>query len=144
MTEVGTVVEPEDESSGMIKKRGGGWLPPLHRLKLPKLRTQTALVRWLFELGYEIKDIHKGLNIRYQQVRNMVKTIPKRAAREDLPPLIIELLEMEDVADMLLGEAMERDFASARKAELKASRQKARDPEELPGSELDDENYQEG
>jgi hypothetical protein len=99
------------------------YLPPIHRLKLPETRTQSALIRWLWELGYPVKAIHKGLNVRYQQVRNIVTTEPKRAAREDMPPLRIELAEMEDVVDTLLGQALEADFLAARKAERRKRRE---------------------
>ena len=92
-------------------------LPPLHRLQLPKTRTKSALIRWLWLLGYEVRVISRGLNIRYQQVRNIVTTEPKRAAREDLPPLEITLSDVGDFVDMLLDEQLERDFAEARQRE---------------------------
>jgi hypothetical protein len=140
MTEVGAVKEPPD--SDYLKGRGNvGYLPPIYRIKLPTTRTQSALVRWLYALGYEVKDIHKGLNVRYQQVRNMVTTQPKRAAREDLPPLVIELAEPEDIVEMLLGDELERTHMEAARQDKKAKKQEAQ--EEAPGSELDNEDYRE-
>jgi len=119
---------------------------------MPETKTQTAKVRWLHELGYEIKDISKGLGVRYQQVRNMVLTQPKRAAREDMPPLKIELLEMEDVVDSLLGDELERTHQEARKQQRRDIKQQARRARELTTSttlteddfgneDLDNENY---
>lgn len=101
------------ELEGVISR----YLPPIYRIKMPETRTQSAIIRWLWELGYPVKVIAKSLDVRYQQVRNIVTTEPKRAAREDLPPLEIELVEMEDIVDMMLGEALEEDFKKARKAE---------------------------
>lgn len=119
------------------------YLPPIHRIKLPQVKTQTALIRWLFELGYPVKDISNGLNVRYQQVRNMVTTVPKRAAREDMPPLQIELLEMEDAVDMLLGAELERTFAEDRKRDkLAGKKAEAVIVDDVEGNEaLDDENF---
>lgn len=132
-----------DQESGGIVGRDGQYLPPINRIKLPQTTTQTALVRWLFALGYPVKEIHKGLNIRYQQVRNMVTTIPKRAAREDLPELKIELAEVEDIVDMLLGDELERTHLQDRKERKKAEKARLRAACELEpaGHELDDENY---
>jgi hypothetical protein len=134
----------EAAPEGYVKNRlDGGYLPPIHRLKMPKTKTQTATIRWLYALGYEVKEISNGLNVRYQQVRNMVMTIPKRAAREDLPPLVVELGEMEDIVETLLGVELERTFEEARKSKRREgfqAQRKAR--EDAKGNEdLDDENY---
>lgn len=93
----------------------GKYLPPIYRIKLPETRTKSALIRWLWELGYSVKAISASLGIRYQQVRNVVTTEPKRATREDMPELVIVLADVTDVVDMLLGEALEADFRRARK-----------------------------
>jgi hypothetical protein len=138
---------------GYVKSRPDGkagliYLPPIHRLKMPQTQTQTAKVRWLHGLGYEVKEISNGLNVRYQQVRNMVTTIPKRAAREDLPPFKIELLEMEDVVEMLLGEELERTHIEANKASKRQARAERRaeevaaaDEDAFGNESLDDEGY---
>lgn len=137
--------EVDDTPDGYIKSRldGNRYLPPIHRLKIPATTTQTARIRWLFELGYEIKEISRGLGVRYQQVRNMVTTIPKRAAREDLPPLTVELLEMDDVVDSLLGEELERTFQTDRKQKrrdhYKAAAAASED--DFNNTALDDEGY---
>lgn len=93
----------------------GKYLPPIYRIRLPETRTKSALIRWLWELGYSVKAISGSLGIRYQQVRNVVTTEPKRATREDMPELMIVLADATDVVDMLLGEALEADFRRARK-----------------------------
>jgi hypothetical protein len=136
------VGEPDEEA---LTSREGKYLPPIHRIKMPVTRTQTARIRWLYELGYKVKDISNGLNVRYQQVRNMVTTIPKRAAREDLPELKIELVEMEDVVDMLLGDELERTHLEDRKQQEKAEKARQRKARQLEpvGAELDDEDYRE-
>ena len=106
----------DEEVASRLDKSGKTYLPAIHRVKLPNTRTKSALIRWLWELGYPVRDISGSLGLRYQQVRNVVTTEPKRAAREDLPPLTIELTEMSDVVDMLLDSALEADFKAARKA----------------------------
>ena len=141
-----TDVEPEDEGhEEQLQSRLGEdqYLPPIRRIKLPETKTQSALIRWLFEKGYQVKDISKGLNVRYQQVRNIVTTEPKRAAREDLPEMGIELAELEDVVDMLLGDELERTHLEHRKQEQKEHKRRARAEAELEpaGAELDDEDY---
>lgn len=129
-------LDTQRTEEGYVKSRleGGGYLPPIHRIKMPETRTQTARVRWLHALGYEVKEIASALSIRYQQVRNMVTTVPKRAAREDLPELQIELLDIEDEVDMLLDAELDRGFAEERKRNRKRG-----EPTE---ADLDDENYQ--
>ena len=116
-------VEQVDEKEGVesyLEK--GKYLPYIHRVALPKTTTQSALIRWLWALGYPVKDISKGLDIRYQQVRNIINTQPKRATREDMPPLEIRLLEMEDAVDMLLDMELERTFLEERKQDKKSKR----------------------
>lgn len=113
---------PYEGEEGVPSTLGEYYLPPISRIVLPKTTTQTALVRWLARQGYSVKAIHNGLNIRYQQVRNMVTMIPKRMAREDLPPDGIKLQEVEDIVDMLLGDELERTFAEAKKQERRARR----------------------
>lgn len=131
--------ESEDLQSRLAEDQ---YLPPIYRIKLPVTKTQSCLIRWLFAMGYKVKDISNGLNIRYQQVRNIVTTEPKRAAREDLPPLTIELAPLEDVVDTLLGDELERTHLAARKQERQDTNKKRRALVEEPaGAELDDENY---
>lgn len=122
------------EEEGWVKSRleEGSYLPPIHRIKMPETRTQTAKIRWLHALGYEVKEIASALNVRYQQVRNMVTTIPKRAAREDLPELVIELLDIEDEVDMLLDAELDRGFAEERKRNRRKN---------VSEEDLDDENH---
>lgn len=104
--------EADAIASRLVKDQ---YLPPLHRIKMPKTTTSSARIRWLWALGYPVKDISKGLGIRYQQVRNIINTEPKRATREDMPPLKIELIEVEDIVDTFLGSELERTFQADRK-----------------------------
>ncbi len=113
-------VESGNEDTVTSRLEEGKYLPAIYRLQLPETRTKSALIRWLCGLGYPVKEISRALNMRYQQVRNVVTTEPKRATREDTPPLEIVLSEdgdVEDIVDMLLGEALESDFRAARKQE---------------------------
>lgn len=132
-----------DEESEDLQGREGQYLPPLHRIKMPETKTASAKIRWLNRQGYRTKDIAKGLNIRYQQVRNIITTQPKRAMREDLPPDGIELAPMEDIVDQLLGDELERTHLEARKEEKREQRAKARHQRELEEAEveLDHEDY---
>lgn len=103
-----------------VKSRDGGYLPPIYRLKMPKTTTKSALIRWLWALGYDVKTISGGLDIRYQQVRNIITTQPKRAAREDMPELEVEVLPVEDVVDALLGTELDRTFKADKKQKERA------------------------
>jgi predicted transcriptional regulator len=134
--------EPEQ----LVSREEGKYLPPIHRIVLPKTGTQSALIRWLWEMGYQVKDISNGLGIRYQQVRNIITTKPKRAAREDLPPLELELAPLEDIVDVLLGAEFDRTHLAARKAERRETNRMRREEESLEpaGFELDQEDYREG
>lgn len=128
-----------DTETDTLKGRGGQYLPPIHRIRLPETKTQSALIRWLFRQGYAVKDIHKSLGIRYQQVRNIVTTVPKRAMREDLPPDGIELSEPEDILDTLLGDELERTHLEARKQAKRAHKEAVR--REYADAELDHEDF---
>lgn len=121
----------------LASREAGKYLPPLHRLKMPETKVLSTKIRWLHALNYQVKDISKGLGLRYQMVRNIITTIPKRAAREDLPPLVIELVEMADVVDQLLGDELERTHREAAK-QAKRTRQ-----DTTNNTDLDDENYHE-
>src|SRR5258708_4663566 len=88
---------PSDHPNGpfvLIKQDEGppmwGDLPPITMIVIPGTTTKSALIRWLHKLGYSTSDIYKFLGIKYQMVRNIVTNIPKRAAREDLPAMVVE------------------------------------------------------
>lgn len=52
--------------------------------------TKSAAVRYLINQGFEVKDIAKHLDMRYQHVRNVSKTDLKRGPNEDWrKPLLI-------------------------------------------------------
>lgn len=101
-------------------------LPPINRIKIPSTSTKSATVRWLVQLGYSVGDISNHLGIRYQMVRNIKVTEPKRAAREDLPSLVVEYLpETDEIQDALDG-ALEADMLAARKDRKKAEKEERR------------------
>ncbi len=85
-------------------------LPPLESIVLPKTTTKSALIRWLAVMGYSTSEIYRYLGCKYQMVRNIVTTIPKRAAREDLPNLVIvpkpETNELQDALDGVLDASL--------------------------------------
>lgn len=106
-----------------------GSLPPIEKVVPPSTITKSALIRWYRALGYEVKDISKYMNIRYQQVRNITTNQPKRASREDLPPLKILLREEGDLIDAAMDGALEASLMAGRKerkAEEKADRRALR------------------
>jgi len=95
------------------------YLPPIARLKMPKFATATAKVKWLWELGYEVKEISRGIPMKYQQVRNMVVNQPKRAHREDLPPLVVEIMDPVDDIQAILDAELDRSLMAGRKDRAK-------------------------
>lgn len=71
-------------------------------------------IRWYAALGYKPAEIQKRLGVLYQQVRNVMTTVPKRAAREDLPPLVIELLAIDDDLEAMDKHHLEAQMAAQR------------------------------
>ena len=71
-------------------------LPPISHIKPPEMRHNSTKIRWYLGLGYTVKEVATFLGVRYQQVRNVGTTTPKRAAREDVPPYIIETWEVDE------------------------------------------------
>lgn len=64
-------------------------LPTREWLK-EQFNTKSAAVRYLINQGFEVKDIAKHLEMRYQHVRNVSKTELKRGPNEDWrKPLLI-------------------------------------------------------
>lgn len=57
-------------------------MPTLEWLK-EQFQTKSATIRYLVSRGFEVKDIAKHLNIRYQMVRNISKNELKRGPNED-------------------------------------------------------------
>lgn len=57
-------------------------LPSREWLK-EQFSTKSAAIRYLVNQGFEVKDIAKHLNMRYQHVRNVSKTELKRGPNED-------------------------------------------------------------
>jgi hypothetical protein len=90
-------------------------LPPIHRVKQPQVANRATLIRWYAELGYPTKEIAYQLNVRYQQVRNVLVTKPKRAAREDLPSLDFETWDLVDDVQAIMDAELERSLAGLRR-----------------------------
>lgn len=97
-------------------------LPPIHRIKEPPMRHASTRIRWYRGLGYEVKEIASYLGVRYQQVRNVVTTEPKRAAREDLPAFVIELLDLETDLEAMENQALMTEMAAQRAQDRQAKK----------------------
>jgi hypothetical protein len=150
MADTPTNAAEEELDEHGLDKRG---LPPIHRIKIPEGATiMSTKIRWLRAVGYEVVEIHKFLGVRYQQVRNVLTTQPKRAAREDLPALVVEVIPLtEDNLELMDQHAMEMNMGAQRlqHREERRATNRARRAERQPqlseddeGNEaLDDENY---
>lgn len=72
--------------AGMFQQTATGEenaMPSLDNLKA-KFKTKSAAIRHLhFDLGFDVKTIHKHLNLRYQHVRNVISKELKRGPNED-------------------------------------------------------------
>lgn len=97
----------------------GPALPPIHHIKEPPMQHTSTRIRWYHSLGYKPAEIQKRLGVLYQQVRNVITTIPKRAAREDLPPPVIELMELDDDLEAMDKHHMELQMAAQRDQDRK-------------------------
>lgn len=97
-------------------------LPPIHRVREPKMHHMSTRIRWYKGLGYEVKEIASYLGVRYQQVRNVVTTEPKRAAREDLPAFVIELLDLETDLEAMEAQALTVEMAAQRAQDRQAKK----------------------
>ena len=97
-------------------------LPPIERVIPPKMQHTSTKIRWYLGLGYEVGEVARFMGIRYQQVRNVGVTEPKRAAREDLPPYEIVLAPLPDDVDAIMDAELERSLMAGRLAEKAASR----------------------
>lgn len=98
-------------------------LPPITTIRIPPTSTKSATIRWLGALGYEVKEIYVFLGIKYQMVRNILTTIPKRAAREDLPEQVIEYLPERDPMDDAMDGALDASLMLGRKDRVKAQKE---------------------
>lgn len=93
-------------------------LPPIDQIIIPSTKTKSALIRWLWVMGYPIKEIYSFLGVKYQMVRNIVTTIPKRSTREDSPPLEVMWRPEPEEFDPI-GLAMDMELEESIKAERK-------------------------
>jgi hypothetical protein len=76
-------------------------------------------MRWYIALGYTVAEVSRYMGVRYQQVRNVTTNLPKRAAREDLPELVIVLRETPDLIEAALDGALDASMLAGRKERLK-------------------------
>jgi hypothetical protein len=65
-------------------------LPFIERVVAPPMEFTSTKIRWYRGIGYSCSEVANFLGIKYQQVRNVSTTDPKRGAREVLPALIID------------------------------------------------------
>lgn len=111
----------EEDDTKLTARR----LPPIHRIKEPLMRHASTRIRWFSALGYTNAEIHKHLGVRYQQVRNVLTTTPKRMAREDVPPLEFSVMDVETDLEAMESQALVDNMA-AQRAEDRAARKRAR------------------
>jgi hypothetical protein len=97
-------------------------LPPITQIVIPHTTTKSATIRWLGRLGYSVKEIYPFLGVKYQMVRNILTTEPKRAAREDTPDLIVEYKPETDVINDAMDGALEASLMEGRRERLKANK----------------------
>ena len=82
------LLEPETldeflgEMFGQTKTGDEGGMPTLGWLK-EHFKTKSAAIRHLHEKGFSVNQIRKHLDLRYQHVRNVLKTQLKRGPNED-------------------------------------------------------------
>lgn len=111
------LVVQEDGSEAMMD------LPLITAIEMPATLTKSARIRWLHTLGYTVAEIYGFLGCKYQMVRNIVTTVPKRAAREDLPPLKVRYREVNDEIQDALDGALEASLLVDRKDRKKTQKE---------------------
>lgn len=94
-------------------------IPPIESIVPPQTTTKSALMRWYVAMGYTVAEISRYMGVRYQQVRNVTTNLPKRAAREDLPPLVRVLRDTSDVFEAAMDGALEASLLADRKERKK-------------------------
>lgn len=117
-------------------------LPPISHVKPPDMSHTSTKIRWYLGLGYTVKEVSNFLGVRYQQVRNVGTTAPKRAAREDVPPYIIETWEVDDDLEAMEAHALEQNMAAQREQDRDARRRarKGQGPQRLAPETGDDDD----
>ena len=143
------MADDPDEEEVVRDKRG---LPPIHRIAMPpEMQITSTKIRWLSAIGYVPREIAPYLGVRYQKVRNVLSNPPKRAAREDLPPLVVKVLAItEDNLELMDQHAMHQQLAASRNAhriERKDTNRKRRelkrkDENDFGNEDVDDEDYE--
>lgn len=72
-----------------------GW-PTIEWLQ-EKFQTKSAIIRYLINQGYAIKDISRNYGIRYQMVRNIATNPLKRGPNEDWRKPLLEGTNLPDI-----------------------------------------------
>jgi len=116
---VDTTSSSEPGVSSDAAKKG---LPPIGHVKPPEMKHMSTKIRWYLGLGYAVKEVAGMLGVRYQQVRNVATVEPKRAAREDVPPYIIECWEPADDLEAMADHALDIEMAAQREQDREAKR----------------------
>lgn len=130
VVEVSPVVKPRKVIEPTVTPREGPAapdpkkLPPIGRIIEPKMQHMSTKIRWYLGLGYEVGEVSRHLGIRYQQVRNVGTTDPKRAAREDVPPYEIRLADLADDIDAIIDAELERSLMAGRTAEAEGRKRR--------------------
>lgn len=144
MTKTKAETETETEAGEGEGEGVGVGLPPIHRIVEPQMTHTSTRIRWFIGLGYTVAEVSRFLGVRYQQVRNVATTEPKRAAREDLPPFEVRVWDVDDDLEAMDKHALEGAMQAQRGERLKAARSRRRgfgEAVDVDGAELDDENY---
>jgi hypothetical protein len=130
------VVDSESEDGAEPK-----WCtrPPIEKIEMPKCVTKSALIRWLIWMGYEVAEVARYLGIKYQMVRNIKTTVPKRAAREDLPPPIIYLKQEVDVFAQGMDGALDESLMQERRERKAAEKMQRRADREAGLTDQEDQ-----
>lgn len=90
-------------------------IAPIESIEIPKTTTKSARIRWLRAMGYTVAEISNFLGIRYQMVRNIATSTPKRMAREDLPPLEVVFKPEVDDVQIIMDTELEASLKAERK-----------------------------
>lgn len=115
-------------------------LPPISHVKPPPMRHMSTKIRWYLGLGFTVKEVSTFLGVRYQQVRNVGVVEPKRAAREDVPPFIIETWEVDDDLEAMEAHALEVEMAAQRDQDRAARKEANKNGRQRRDLERDDDD----
>lgn len=104
-----------------------GYLPNIAAVEPPNTTTKSALIRWYHDVGFSASEIYNYLGVKYQMVRNIVTNVPKRAAREDTPDLVITLRQENELLEDMLDGALDASLKKGRVERLATEKQDRRE-----------------